>query len=309
MQQNTDSLVSPDGSGTPIDVPDTLNRESISSLTMEIRRSLEYYFNQTPKAPPIVQGILSTSDKNLQALSGILSRALNIRIDMAAIPQTWAATPDIASAIVFPEGLGYVGATGVAMRNLAGIPANIPSFSLIPRAKDEGRIQDVRRRLVFALVASVATIIFGVFISFNMGYQANIVEGELKQKNEALVGLQRIKQTRLESILKQNALQQSLQQKGFPIPRIMDAIGKSLAPQSSLVDITLNADGRIVLTGEATTEKSIIETLNSLKTNAFLEDALLESFGKSVDNKVGALERFQITCRLIGVSHAAPKVQ
>ena len=56
------------------------------------------------------------------------------------------------------------------------------------------------------------------------------------------------------------------------------------------MEVTLNNDGRVVLTGEASSEKSIIDTLQSLKTNAFLQDTLLDSFGRQGDSsKVGTL--------------------
>ena len=308
-QSGSDSITNADGSTTPVTMPDNLNREAVSGLTMEIRRSIEYYFSQSPNAQSIVQGILSVQNKELQPLCDVLSQALNVRMDAAAIPQTWMADPMVAEKLGDSAGFAYTGAAGVAMRQLAGIPAAIPAFSLIPKSRDDGRLQDVRRRLVFALAASIISLFVGVFISFNLGNLANTAEAELKSATGQLVSLQRIKQTRLESTLRQNALHKTAQKsQGYPIPRIMDAIDRSIAPESSLVQVTVNTDGRILLSGEASSEKSIIETLESLKLNSFLENTILDSFGRDTNGgKNATLERFQVTSRLVGSNSNAPK--
>ena len=308
IQASGDSPAGADGSATQVAVPETLDREAVNGLAMEIRRSLEYYFSQSPRAQTIVQGILSIQNKDLQPLCEVLSQSLNIRMDMARIPQSWLMeTPELES-LGATDGFAYIGACGVAMRHLAGIPDSIPAFSLTPKSRDDGRLQDVRRRLVFALAASIVSLFVGVFIAFNLGIRANNVDGQLKSAVGQLLGLQRIKQTRLETTLRQNALHKSLKSQGYPIPRIMDAIDRSIAPESSLVEITVNTDGRVVLNGEASTEKSIIETLESLKMNSFLQDTMLDSFGKSADTgKLAALERFQVTSRLVGSRENAPK--
>lgn len=307
MQTSPDTLTSADGSAAPLSIPETLNREAVSGLAMEIRRSLEYYFSQSPKAQSIVQGILSAQNKDLQPLCGVLSQALNIRMDMAGIPQSWFTDPAIAEKVGSQNGLAYMGASGVAMRHLTGVPASIPEFSLTPKARDDGRLQDMRKRLVLALVASIVSLFAGIVLSLNLGTLANGTEAQLKSATGQLLGLQRIKQTRLESTLRQNALHKTLKSQGYQMPRIMDAISRSMAPESSLAEVTVNADGRVVLSGEASTEKAIIETLESLKLNTFLEGTLLDSFGKTGDvGKVASLERFQVTSHLAGSRSSAP---
>ena len=109
-----------------------------------------------------------------------------MRTDLAVTPQSWFVEPDTAAKLSYPDGLSYLGATGVAMRQLAGIPTHIPAFSLTPRSRDDGRLQDVRRRLIFALAASIVSLFVGIFISFNVGLRANMVEAELKRSNEVV---------------------------------------------------------------------------------------------------------------------------
>ena len=151
------------------------------------------------------------------------------------------------------------------MRQLAGIPASIPAFSLTPRSRDDGpTVRMYGARLVFALAASIVSLFAGIFISFNLGIRANGVEAELKSATGQLLGLQRIKQTRLESTLRQNALHKTLKAQGYPIPRIMDAIERSIAPESSLVQVTVNTDGRIVLSGEASKSEKFHSSIPSL---------------------------------------------
>ena len=102
-----------DGSAAPVAVPESLNREAVNGLAMEIRRSLEYYFSQSPKAQTIVQGILSVQNKELQPLCSVLSQALNIRMDMATIPQAWYPDPMVGGEVQAGDsGFAAMGATG-----------------------------------------------------------------------------------------------------------------------------------------------------------------------------------------------------
>ncbi len=133
-----------------------------------------------------------------------------------------------------------------------------------------------------------------------MNRKAGMVAISLQQRQAELSTKQKLKQEYLDQLQAQTEQLQTLQPKGFPFPRIMDAVSHAIAPDVGLTGVSLDMSGQVLVTGEAANEKAVIRTLEGLKSSPSFENTSLDTFDTK-GNVTGRppVVRFQISLHYV----------
>ena len=151
------------------------------------------------------------------------------------------------------------------------------------------------------MAVSIALICLGTFLAFRIGSKANHVAREVSHLKEDIKAMQWDKQNRLDVLEIRSNQMTALSQEGFAFPRYMDTIADAANPFTGLLEVSLSHNGQFNIQGEATTEQSIIATLEGLKRSSYLTDTSLISFDSTQSTQSQAhVIRFQITSHLNG---------
>ncbi|HZO89400.1 MAG TPA: pilus assembly protein PilM [Chthonomonadaceae bacterium] len=290
----------PESEGRPTETARQINVASASSLVIEIQRSLDYYSSQYPQSSAVSRAVMVTNDPALTPLANWLSQALSIETTVAELSGAAEAAPEAAAQLQGPEGLRYLGAIGLAMHGLAGQPVAVPRFNLLRGVRAPRVIQLGKRSLAVSLALSVLCLLIGGIVAFAMNRKAGMVAISLQQRQAELSTKQKLKQEYLDQLQAQTEQLQTLQPKGFPFPRIMDAVSHAIAPDVGLTGVSLDMSGQVLVTGEAANEKAVIRTLEGLKSSPSFENTSLDTFDTK-GNVTGRppVVRFQISLHYV----------
>lgn len=273
-----------------------ISSSSATTLATELQRSLDYYRREFPMAPAISRAILATNDPALEPLAEWLSEALRLDMVVAGPPIALGVSRAIAAQLEPPEGLRFMAAAGLAMRELPGQPTAVPRFNLALRERGEADVEAARRGLTVSLAISIGFVLVAIVVGLTLGRQANKMEHDVLHKRNELVGRQQLEQARVDSIIRQADHLRALKMEGFPFPRIMDAIANAVDPQAGLTRVSLDHNGRLTVAGEAATDAAVVRTLSGLQLCPYFENTMLESWER--DERI---VRFRVLSQLIGV--------
>jgi type IV pilus assembly protein PilM len=278
-----------------------INSAAANSLALEVQRSLDYYRREYPRAHAIGYAVLATNDPELEPLGEWIKQALRLEMDVAEPPIAIGISRAIASQLEAPEGLRFLGASGLAMRELASPPSPVPRFDLAVEKRVEANIETARRRMSVALAISIAVVLVGIVGALTLGREADTKAHELNHRKSALGGIQQVEQQRLNEKETQYRQEKVLKMLGLPVPRIIDGVAGALAPEAGVTEVTLDSTGRLVISGDASNERAIITTLQKLKECPYFTNTSLDSFDSSLVNADRArIVRFQISSQLVG---------
>jgi len=277
-----------------------INATAASNLATELQRSLDYYRREFPQASAVGRGVLATNDPEAEPLADWISEALRMDMVVASPPIAIGVSRAIAAQLEPPEGLRFLAAAGLAMRELPGQPPVVPQFDLTLRDRVEEGVEAARRGLTVSLAVSIAFVLIAVVTGLTLGRNATKLEHEVLHKKSELAGRQRVEQARVEAMLQQAEHLRALKLEGFPFPRIMDAIAAATDPQVGLTEVNLDRNGRLTVAGEASTDGAVVRTLSGLQLCSYFENTMLDSWER--DERA---VRFRVSSQLIGVRTAA----
>ncbi len=278
-----------------------INVASASNLVLEIQRSLDYYGSQYPQAAAVHCAVVATNEPDLKPLAGWLSQALSMETLLAELPLPAGVPAAVSAQLTAPDGQKFLGAIGLAMHELIGPPAAVPCFDLANVKRSHKVLPLEKRSLAVAAAGSCFFLLVGAILGISLGQRAGDVDRMLGQRQAELKSRLKVRQTLLDEIQAQTDQLRLLQPKGFPVPRIMDAMALSVAPNAGLTSLSLDPGGRIVVTGEAADQKAIITTLELLKNNPIFENTSLDTFDTKTSSPAHIpVVTFQVSSKLVG---------
>jgi type IV pilus assembly protein PilM len=288
--------------------PRGISQLAASNLATELQRSLDYYRREFPQASSVTRIVLVTNDPEIAPLAEWLYQALRLEVTLAEPPISIETSRAIAAQLEAPSGLRFLGAAGLGLHRIAGLPAGVPSFDLSIQERREAEVESARRHVVFSLSASIAIVLIGIVLTLVLGRNANQLQHEVDHKKNELGQIQQIQQARLDEKQRQISQLQLLKMEGFPFPRVMDAVASALDPQAGLTEVGLDRAGKLSIQGEAANEKAIIRTLDGVRLCPYFENTTLDSFESTSLINQARVIRFQISSQFSGIprpeSHA-----
>ena len=254
---------------------------AVSSLTVELQRSLDYYQREYPDAPPVSSIVVGTSEPGLESLAEWLSDKLHIAAVVAPVPVSPNTDPALRARLTGPDSLRYLRATGLAMQALENLPEGLPLLDLLGKRKEYRAPGAVNGRLAFALAFSTVVLLVGSANMFRVGQQANQLDHELDHAITDRKELNTYHGLPLDQVRRQKELLNVLLPVGEPLPSVVDSMSKAVPPDAALSEISRDKPGILSLTGETTNDTVLVQFLNSLRQLPSCVKVSLESLNRT----------------------------
>ena len=257
------------------------------SLAQELRRSLEYYRRENPNANPVTQAVLISDSPDIAPFAPWLMQMLELDVRLARpsevselgqVPPAYITAPN-AAASGYGE-LALLPALGLGLGMLPDHPLNVPHFDLAGEQTANAALETARAHMTLALAAALVIMLIGIGATLVYGNRANEVAHEVGHLQEELKEKQLTEQVIINRIQAQQAELTTLQKRGFPFPRMMDAITGVLAPQTALTEVDLDKTGKLTVMGNAFENRAIDSTLDGMRTISWFEIPTLDSFDR-----------------------------
>jgi Tfp pilus assembly PilM family ATPase len=285
----------------PIPPPDryaALDVMSARSLATDLERSLDYYRRENPQSGSVQHILLTTDDPDLDLLPQWLSETLSLGVSLTPLPTCTgqAATLDPR------DSYRFMGAAGLAMRNLPGHPADLPRFDLTRRRKQAApHILIIQRKVALSLAATIVIAAFGIGTAMPLDARVTTLEHLVSSDKQSLASKQSQIQERLHTQVSHQEELDALRAQTIPFAPIVDAVVGAMDPTSRISSISLEVGGKIMVLGEAPNEPSIVNSLNGLRASPFFDHPTLDSYHLSAaPGTPGATMQFQVSAPLAG---------
>lgn len=276
---------------------------AVSSLTVELQRSLDYYKREYPDAPAINSIVIGTSQPELRPLADLLTERLHITAVVAPIPTAGMSDPALRTRLQEGDGLRFFRACGLAMQALSNAPAELPLFDLLGKRKEYRAPGAVNGRLAFSLAFSTLVLLIGSGNMYRVGQKANSLDHDLEHAMTERKQLSTYHGVALDQVRRQKELLNVLLPVGEPLPSVVDAVAKAVPPDTALGEISRDKPGVISLTGETTNETVLVQFLDSLRQVPACVKVSLDSLNRTADANSTATDKhdtlhYQITAQI-----------
>lgn len=294
------------GTGIPLSVP------AARSLAQELRRSLEYYRRENPSGSPITQALIMSDSPDIAPFAPWLMQELELGVRLAR-PSEVSALGQVPPAYVTapnanPSGYGELAllpALGLGLGMLPDQPVGVPHFDLAGEQRANATLELARHYLTMALAAALVMVLAGAGVTIAIGSHANDVAHEVAHLQADLLERQQTQQVMINRIQAQQNELAVLQKRGFPFPRMMDAVTSVLAPQTALTEVDLDKTGKLTVMGSALNDRGVVTTLDGMRSISWFEIPTLDSFDrKAASQNTPSYISFKILTQLANMRPA-----
>jgi|GEM_PF-4814520 len=279
--------------------PARVKMDSANTLSIELKRSVEYFQREYPAADPIDRLIVVTTEPAISDLTVWLSGELNLPVEIVSSYKANAEKESVRSDFKPPNGARYGAAYGLAMRGAYSMEKRIPIMDLFVRERSAVALEEKRKGIAGSLLVSIAAVAIGIVFAYKFGIDANHVEHALGHVTDDITDLQTTFQRTSEDQIKKRKQYDLLTQDGVPLGTLIDAVASKLSGSIGLTDIQAGNTGQVTISGEAKDENSVIKAADWLTTDPIFQSANVSSLEKldPEGSKVGIKFRINSTGR------------
>lgn len=284
----------------------SMNMSAARTVALEVRRSIEYYRREhpdrsegdivliadTPALDTMQPWLQEELGRNVTLVRPDLLRNLN------GVTILQAPASDGAGSVEQPE-LALLPALGLALGLLPDAPADVPRFNLTSAHRLNALADAARRALLTSAAASLILLLLGGTIAGLIHLRVNAVERELNTLQADYSAKQQQQNLIVSNWQRQQSQLTALQNKGYPFPRLMDAISNVVAPQAGLTEVNLDSGGRLSVTGNAVNDRAVLQTLDGMRgVNCFVYPTLDSQERKKERPELPPRVEFKISTQL-----------
>lgn len=274
-----------------------------ADLATEIKRSIDYYRREYPRATPITRVFLGTNDPEAQALGPFLSEALNTKVTLADPALTIPASSEVENELAMPLGLKYMAAIGLALHDAIGPSPEPPRFDLGTGRRMSAEAEVTRKSILYSVAITLVILVAGLFAVLIESSRANSMETDVAAKRSQLKLKLTENAAKLSNIHQQEEQVAQLKSRGFAVPKLMDEVTVAVPSSAGLTSVDLSDAGKLTVQGEAGAQAAIPATVVGLQRSPYFTNVVLDSF-ETITSGNATVWKFQITAQLTGV--AAP---
>lgn len=276
---------------------------AVSSLTVELQRSIDYYQREYPEAAPINNIVIGTIEPALAPLAPVLAERLHITTTVAPVPTAGSPDPALVARLQEADGLRFFRAAGLAMQMLEKAPEGLPRFDLLGKRKEYKVQGAINGRLAFSLALSILVLLIGSINMYRNGMQAGLLDHQLDHALQDKKALSTYRGVPLDMVRRQKDILNILQPIGEPLPSVVDAMAKAVPPETALMEIGRDKPGIISLTGETANETVLVNFMEALRQLPSCAKVSLESLNRaanasSTGTAKGETLHYQITAQI-----------
>ena len=251
-----------------------MNMSAARMLALEVRRSLEYYRRENPQSTTVSEALLVTDTPAVQPFLPWLTQELGIEVRLARpadikvldalptphVPDTGTDTQsELGDLILLPT-------LGLALGMLPDQPAAIPHFDLSTEQTANANAEAAKRTFTLALAASIVMLLIGAGFTFAIGSRANDIGHIATHLQDDYTDMQKQYQMDINRFQAQQQELAFLRKKGFPFPRLMDAVTEVIPASVGLTEVDLESSGKMTLIGNADSDGAVVKTRDGLGT-------------------------------------------
>ena len=265
-----------------------MNMSAARMLALEVRRSLEYYRRENPQSGTVSQTILVTDSPDVEPFIPWLSQELSLEVRLArpadikvldALPPPHVTDTGIDAQSEFGD-LMMLPALGLALGMLPDAPAAVPRFDLSTEQTANATAEAARRTFTLALAASIVMLLIGAGFTFAVGSRANDVGHSAAHLREDYTDMQKQYQMDINRFQAQQQEFEFLKKKGFPFPRLMDAVTEVIPASVGLTEVDLDSGGKMTIVGNADSDGAVVKTRDGLGTVSWFLSPSVDSLDR-----------------------------
>ena len=289
------------------DLSAELNESVVSSLSTELKRSIDYFHREYPNAPIVEKVIAVNREPELTKLAEMLIPILRVDFEIVTPPDSAAATPEISRMLDMPDGCRYLGAIGLAMEGIDVGSTNNPVFDFAASGGRSYELKAARRTFMLSAAAAGAILFLGGIVAVYLGSRNNQLDAEVSSLRSEINSLQDKYRPQAEARATQIQIVADLALQGVPFQPLMDALSSALDPAVGLEKVSVDTGGVVNLTAEATDELAMINTVERLRSLPTFTDTIVNTYGKMAENEPGNTSiRFDLTTRYVDQKDKLP---
>ncbi|MBS1726016.1 MAG: pilus assembly protein PilM [Armatimonadetes bacterium] len=290
-----------DSAATAVSDPlEGLHEGAVDRLALETRRTIEYLQREFADFAVLDRIQLITDFQPMEPLARVLSRQFGIETSLVMVPTSQQDSSTAQAEMSGVGGIRYSTAYGLALYNAMMPGSKVPKLDLFSTQRTAQVYEATKRNFAGSIVVSALGIALGIlgFVMYNM--QISRVEGVIGSTNAQTAAIEaQIDQTMEERALHTRQYR-ALRKEGVPIGAMMDYIVGSLQSGVGLKSVTVGSDLKVVISGEAVDEASVIKTTQNLQRSPVLKGLMINSFSR-IENQVGNGIQFQLSGQTVSM--------
>jgi Tfp pilus assembly PilM family ATPase len=279
--------------------------DAASTLAVELRRSIDFIARELPESPRTETIHLACTHADAAVLSHWLESALQVSVQVADIRKTNPGTRPMKGAAE-NDSNRYVGAYGLALRDPALLPKNVPVIDLF--ANEHVRIgvqEDGRRKFRLAMAASIVLLACGGITAALGTVRAREAADDLVKSEGKLAQTKEMERVKSEEAAHREERLRLLSADGVPVRSVITSIVRAIPNDVGLVEVKMsptNAD----VAGETLSEASIIRMSDTLRNDPRFAAVSLTWFERVNAAVAGSGMRFRMNMITIPPTPAPP---
>lgn len=233
------------------------------SVATEVRRSIEFLWRENAETAPLDTVHLAPVGEISPAYVEGLQAKIGLPVRLVVTPGS--------------DDVRYAAAFGLAARGTSGT-GTVPKVDLFAGERAAVQTNEKRRNLAGSLAITAIALVFGVLGFTLFSRAADATELDVAANNRRAAALRAEADALVDGRRKQLAQYEALRKEGAPVDALLDTLGDALLPGVGLKAFRIEKGMNVVISGEARSEKLMLETLDRLRTSKLLTGLTVRSF-------------------------------
>jgi hypothetical protein len=253
-------------------------------VATEIHRSIEYIEREFIGLPRVENLTVVVNETDLGVLSEFLSSQMGFRC-RTLYPDAVEVEPALSPLFSGNDGLRFVSALGLALRDAGSAIAGAPEVDLLSALRASMSMHEKKRNIAGSLVTSVvALVLAGVGFQLYNGQIASV-------QQETKESIARAEKINNEAMLQreQRALKAQqytlLRREGVPVTALLDYLQAGIQPGVGLSGVAVDPNLGVAISGDSMSEAALIKTVEQLQRVPVLQGVSIVSFNRDQRGK------------------------
>jgi len=265
------------------------NRQAISLLMTEVQRSIDYYIREFPSAGETMLARFAIDAPDAAQIFEVLTQYLRTPAELASAVDALTVAPNAAAALRGAEAFRYTVAVGLALRGMGSPYDAAPSLDLVAGDRVVVERRMAPRAIMLSAAASSVILIGTIAAAIVVGSAIARSQRNLTQLRTELNALKAEHAAKVAMLERQKNLTEAIHRRSRPLREALDFVAASVARRAALVNLSIDANGVITISGEAPTPKAVADVMDTLNLSPSLEPVRMNNLARIDPNNGGGI--------------------
>lgn len=265
------------------------NRQAIGLLMTEVQRSIDYYIREFPSAGETMLARFAIDAPDTAPLFEVLTQYLRTPAELASALDTLNVAPDASAALKGAEAFRYTVAVGLALRGMGSPYDAAPSLDLVAGDRVVVERRMAPKAIMLSAAASGVIMVGTIAAAIVVGSAISRAQRNLTQLRTELNALKAEHAAKVALLERQKNLTSAIHHRSKPLREALDFVAASVSRRAALVNLSMDANGVITLSGEAPTPKAVADVMDTLNLSPSLEPVRMNNLARIDPNNGGGI--------------------